>query len=106
VTHFLEKDGFEVLCASDGVKALALLRSMPRPDLVILDLMLPGLSGWEFRENQRRDPALAQIPVIVLSALARSKGASTDLGGVTYLTKLVDPESLLPVVQKLIAAPK
>ncbi len=67
----LEGEGFVVAAVSNGQEALDYLRSGARPSLVLLDLMMPIMNGWEFRAEQRQDPELADIPVIVLSAFAR-----------------------------------
>jgi CheY-like chemotaxis protein len=100
LTSLLEEQGYRVMGAGDGQQALHLLRELAHPDLIILDLMMPVLSGWEFREHQRRDPTLAGIPVIVLSAAVESAQKSTDLGNVAYLAKPIWPETLLPLVRQ------
>jgi CheY-like chemotaxis protein len=69
VKMVLEWEGYRVDCAGDGRQALARLRAGYRPSLILLDVMLPGLDGWEFRHQQRRDPDLAKIPVVVVSVL-------------------------------------
>ena len=66
----LESEGFEVTLASDGGEALALLSTMPRPDVIVLDLMMPTITGWAFWDEQQRDPKMASIPVVVWSAIA------------------------------------
>ena len=63
----LERQGYDVDAASDGREALAKIEAR-RPDLVLLDLMMPVMNGWQFRAKQLQDPALAEIPVIVMSA--------------------------------------
>jgi CheY-like chemotaxis protein len=60
--------GYAVDEAGNGVEALERLRSPPRPDAILLDLMMPLMDGWTFRMLQRQDPRLASIPVVVLSA--------------------------------------
>ena len=72
----LELEGYEVVQASNGKEALALLRSSSPeglPCCIILDLMMPVMDGWEFRRRQREDPALASVPVVVLSALDQTR---------------------------------
>jgi CheY-like chemotaxis protein len=97
----LEGAGYTVSTAANGVEALERLQARPLPDLILLDLMLPQLSGWEFRERQRRDPALASIPVVVLSVLGADAERADALGGVVgYLQKPVDADELLAVVQR------
>ena len=65
----LEWEGYRVACAGDGREALDYLRGGERPALIVLDVMLPVLDGVQFREEQRRDPDLADVPVVVVSAL-------------------------------------
>lgn len=65
----LSYEGHEVVTASDGAEALALLERGPAPDAVLLDLMMPVLDGWGFVERQRAEPRWADIPVIVLTAM-------------------------------------
>src|SRR5436190_21383655 len=68
VREALEAQRYEVAVAANGQQALDMLRSGPRPSLIFLDLMMPVMSGEGFVEKQRQDPALAQIPVVILSA--------------------------------------
>ncbi len=88
VAYNLEKEGYEILKAFDGEKALALVRTK-RPDLVVLDLMLPGIQGLEVCRRLRRDPSTAQVPIIMLTA----KGDEVDrvlgleIGADDYVTK-------------------
>src|SRR5258708_35800876 len=73
----LEYGGFDVRCASDGQVALETLQNW-RPDLIALDLYLPRIDGWEFRVRQRRDPRLATIPVVAMSADPSARAAAVD----------------------------
>ncbi len=88
VAYNLEKEGYEILKAFDGEEALALVRTR-RPDLVVLDLMLPGIQGLEVCRRLRWDPATAQVPIIMLTA----KGDEVDrvlgleIGADDYVTK-------------------
>lgn len=68
----LEGEGFSVASAGNGREALEYLRREERPRVVLLDLMMPIMNGWEFRAEQRQDPELASIPVVVLSAFSRA----------------------------------
>jgi len=93
----LEHDGYRVQVASSGRAALSLLRSGELPGLVILDLAMSGMDGWDFRAEQLRDARLAAIPVIVASAdplapLAQNMGVSA------VMAKPVDPKKLLEAV--------
>lgn len=67
----LERRGFQVLCAVDGQEGLD-LAARERPDLILMDMSLPGLDGWEATRRLKADPALRQIPVIALTAHAMS----------------------------------
>jgi CheY-like chemotaxis protein len=64
----LSYEGYEVVMASNGREALRKLGRGPLPDVILLDLVMPEMSGWEFRQAQVGDPALAGIPVVVVSA--------------------------------------
>ena len=94
----LDQEGFQVSEAAHGVEALEKLRqSAQQPDVILLDLMMPVMSGWELWEELKRDPALAKIPVVVLSA-----GHADDLGTVKpehFLSKPVDLSVLVETVR-------
>jgi CheY-like chemotaxis protein len=68
VAEVLEDEGHRVERCIDGADALAKLRAGVKPDLILLDLMMPIMDGWQFREAQLKDPRLAPIPVIVVTA--------------------------------------
>jgi CheY-like chemotaxis protein len=87
--------GYEVATARDGREGLAACRSF-HPDLILLDLMMPGVSGWEFRAAQQRDPALAAIPVVVVTAL----GHDPDIQVSALLAKPFRLEDLLSEVRR------
>jgi CheY-like chemotaxis protein len=91
----LESEGYEVSTASDGLSGLELLR-VRLPDAVILDLMMPRMSGWELREVLERDPLLARIPQIVISAAALNQAI---VGG-DFLPKPFEPSHLLRLLAR------
>jgi CheY-like chemotaxis protein len=64
----LQEDGFEVMAAANGREALDILRNSPRPSAILLDLTMPIMDGWDFRNEQLNDPSLRDIPVLVVSA--------------------------------------
>ncbi|NPV03815.1 MAG: phosphate regulon transcriptional regulator PhoB [Syntrophaceae bacterium] len=88
VAYNLEKEGYEVLKALDGEKALALVRAK-RPDLVVLDLMLPGIQGLEVCKRLRRDAETAAVPIIMLTAKGEEldKILGLEVGADDYVTK-------------------
>jgi len=95
----LEGEGYRVAEADDGVAALRLLREgQIHPCLILLDLMMPRMSGWDFRAEQSRDARLARIPVLVVSADPLASQA-THLGA-AVLTKPTDPNRLLELVAR------
>jgi CheY-like chemotaxis protein len=95
----LANAGFETLEAADGNEALALARS-ERPDLILLDIMLPGLDGWRIAEELAADEETRDIPIVFLSARSEVSDVrrSLDLGGVGYIRKPFDAASLPDVV--------
>lgn len=105
----LEDEGYQVQSANNGRDALDRLRRSPRkPDLILLDLMMPVMSGWDFRREQERDPELADIPVVVLSAdrsLYARDGPATEhsVNARAYLAKPVDIDTLVAVVSWAVA---
>jgi CheY-like chemotaxis protein len=96
--RFLELEGFQVELASNGQQALDRLTAGMHPCVILLDLMMPVMDGWQFRREQVRDRELADIPVIVVSAAGRERIAEIDANA--YLTKPVDLEQLLERVSQ------
>lgn len=74
MVQLLAYEGFDPTCACDGVEALARLHEAgPPPHVIVLDMMMPRMDGWTFRRIQEADPALADIPVVILSAAPRDR---------------------------------
>lgn len=94
----LELEGHAVVQAEDGLDALLALRCGPRPDVIVLDLEMPVMTGWEFRDAQLRDPVIAGIPVVVVSSAA---GRAVD--ATARLAKPFRVEDLLTVIDALAA---
>jgi DNA-binding response OmpR family regulator len=99
----LEAEGMEVLEAPDGPAGLARARGED-PDVILLDVMMPGLDGWRVAEELLDDPKTAGIPIVFLTARAelRDRARGIDLGGVDYITKPFNPVELAPLVRDLI----
>jgi len=100
---YLEKDGYRVLVAYDGGSALHMLRG-ERPDLVVLDLMLPDRDGWEVTRIVRGDAGLAQTPIIMLTARVedQDKIVGLELGADDYVTKPFNPRELVARVRAVL----
>ena len=100
----LEAEGLEVLEAVDGADGLAKAR-VEAPDVILLDVMMPGLDGWQVAERLLDDPATAKIPIVFLTARAelRDRTRGLGLGGVEYVTKPFNPVELAPLVRALLA---
>jgi CheY-like chemotaxis protein len=97
MAQLLTLEGFRTETAANGRDALDYLKRGDQPDLILLDLMMPVMDGWEFRRRQTQDPELARVPVVVLSALAQSRAA--DIGGAAFLKKPLDFDRLLSLVR-------
>jgi DNA-binding response OmpR family regulator len=99
----LQTAGFETLEAGDGTTALALARA-ERPDLILLDIMLPGVDGWTVAEELAADPETRKIPILFLTARSGRTDMSRghELGGIGYITKPFDPIALTDTVTKVL----
>lgn len=99
----LEAEGIEVLEAPDGKSGLDLARA-EHPDVVLLDVMMPGLDGWRVAEELLEDDDTRGIPIIFLTARAefRDRARGLDIGGVDYVTKPFNPLELAPLVRDLL----
>ena len=98
----LTDDGYRVATAQDGEAGLTVARSA-RPDLIVLDLMLPRMNALQFRAVQRRDPVLCDVPVICLSGASHAATVALELGTEDCLTKPIAPDALLNLVRKYCA---
>lgn len=97
----LEMEGYAVEAAYDGQQALDMLRSCEHPpSLILLDLMMRGMGGQEFRELQLRDARLAAIPVVIMSADGQSSERLADEGISGYLRKPADVSDILEMVAR------
>jgi two-component system phosphate regulon response regulator PhoB len=103
----LKEAGYTPVFAADGLKAIAAVR-IERPDLIVLDLMLPEIDGLEVCKILRRDPATASIPVIMLTAKAAEmdRVLGLELGADDYVTKPYSPRELVLRIRKLLKRAK
>ena len=99
-----EMEGYEVIVGVDGIDGLEKARTL-RPDIVVLDIMMPRMSGLDVAKALKADPDTASIPVLLLSAKAQEADlrAGDDSGADDYLTKPFDPFQLLQRVEQLLA---
>ena len=98
MAQMLTLEGFDAETATDGVDALGKLQGTgPRPHLILLDMMMPRMDGWTFVDNQNRNPAIAAIPVVVLSALPRDRLRGVRVAAV--LQKPLNFDNLLDTIR-------
>lgn len=99
----LEAEKMQVLEAADGESGVEIART-EKPDVVLLDVMLPGMDGWQVAERLVEDETTSQIPLVFLTARAelRDRARGLELGGVDYITKPFNPLDLAPVIEGLL----
>ncbi len=100
----LTREGYHVSCADDGREAMEMIRNGEVPDLVVLDLMLPGMDGLEVCKSIRRDAKTAHLPIVMLTAKAEDSDVVTglELGADDYVTKPYSPRVLLARVKAVL----
>ncbi len=96
LSDLLEGEGYAVRTAANGVEALHRLAAKPRPCVILLDLMMPVMNGWEFLVEKNRSQALSQIPVVVVSAV---NGGAPNVSAI--MPKPLDVDRLLSIVRAL-----
>lgn len=103
INHIIQKEGYDVISASNGMTGLKMAKE-DKPDLLILDVMLPGLDGFEVCNRLRHDPQTVGLPIIMLSAKGQDADKTTGLkvGANAYLTKPVDRAVLLDKLTSLL----
>ena len=97
MAQLLSLEGINAATVANGREALEYLQESDRPDVLLLDLMMPVMDGWEFRRRQQADPSVSGVPVIVLSALDPSRAA--DVNANAFLKKPLDFDRLLALVR-------
>ena len=100
LTDVLEGEGYQVLNAANGQEAIRLLRGSTLPCLILLDLMMPVMNGWQFRDEQRQDPVLAPVPVVVISADSDLPTKAAAIKANDFLKKPIELNRLLDTVEQ------
>jgi DNA-binding response OmpR family regulator len=97
----LEAASFRVESATNGEEGISKAREL-RPDLILLDIMMPGIDGWETLTRLKRDPETSDIPVIIFTAREHARGhqKSTEMGAADYFRKPFEPDELIELVEK------
>ena len=100
----LEASGFQVQSAMNGEEGISKARQL-KPDLILLDIMMPGIDGWETLTRLKRDPETSGIPVVIFTAREHSRGhqKSAEMGAADYFRKPFEPDELIELVEKHIA---
>jgi len=102
LTQVLVEGGYTAVGVANGQEALRWLRTAtPAPFLILLDLAMPVMNGWQFRREQQRDPGLAAIPVLIVSANADAARQAAALAAAGHLAKPVDADQLLAWIRGL-----
>jgi CheY-like chemotaxis protein len=99
LADLVELEGYEVSTAADGKEALRYLRNNPAPRLILLDLVLPGTTGWEVAAELSANPELSSIPVVLLSGTDDVEEQARILGVTGFLRKPIDPDILIQVLE-------
>jgi CheY-like chemotaxis protein len=103
VAEVLQDEGYQVSTAADGQQALDLLGGGERPpDIILLDLMMPVMSGFQFREEQLKRPELAAIPVLVVTADSNARGKAEALRVAGFVQKPLKIRPLLDLLEELL----
>ena len=100
----LQRQGYQVLTATDGVAAMEILQTV-RPDLLVLDVMMPRMDGYQVAEAVRADARLAEIPIIMLTAKAQDEDEEQGriAGADVYLTKPFEPDALAERISRFLS---
>jgi len=101
LAELLEFEGYNVITATDGEQALCQLQDGLRPAVILLDLMMPGMNGWDFRAQQLKDVDLRNIPVVVITAASVTEAAlKAQLGDIYLVRKPLMQDQLISIVRR------
>ncbi|HWC65466.1 MAG TPA: response regulator [Thermoanaerobaculia bacterium] len=100
-SELLRGQGYQVVSVPSGRAAIAYLRDQERPSVILLDMLMPEMDGWQFRRAQQGDPRIAGIPVVVVSALKAVENSAKRFGAVAFLGKPVSPDDLIGTISRV-----
>jgi two-component system response regulator MprA len=103
IAETLELEGYRVEKAADGIAALVVVKAA-RPDAIVLDLMMPGMDGWSFLKQCRKEDLCSRVPVMVISAYRKLGEATSDLQVQACLEKPFDLDVFLRAIERLLLA--
>ncbi len=101
ICGLLEYSGYRAVGVSNGREALEFLKTHSAPNVIVLDLMMPVMNGWEFCDFQRSDSELSRIPVVVISASGALPEAVLGKGAIDYVPKPFDPDRLVAAIERI-----
>jgi CheY-like chemotaxis protein len=103
LAYLLKDEGYRVRTAAHGAEALELLEGGARPAVILLDLMMPVMDGWETRARLRTTPALSNIPVVILSGVANDQEEIAALAVAAYVGKPISVARLCAIIDRTLA---
>lgn len=104
IVEVLTEEGYSVSAAADGRQGLDLLQgSAPLPDLILLDLMMPVMNGFQFREEQLKKPEFARVPVLIVTADANAGAKAEALKAAGFVQKPLKIQPLLDTIERLLS---
>lgn len=103
----LQHSGYTVTTANDGITGLAKAKA-DRPDLILMDVAIPGVDGWQATSALKKDAATSGIPIIILTAhaLATDRARASEVGANGYISKPAEPKTVLAAVENMLADPE
>ncbi len=106
LTELLQNEGYNVVTAQDGRLALDHLRRGLRPRVILLDLMMPGMDGWDFRHEQLKENDLKDIPIVVITAVGFSESSiKAQFGDIEFVPKPPPPAALIDAIRRCCGDP-
>jgi CheY-like chemotaxis protein len=106
LVEILQDEGYDVAAAGDGRQALDLLANQtPLADIILLDLMMPVMNGFQFREEQLKKPELARLPVLIVTADANAMAKAEALQAAGFIKKPLEIQTLIDTIERILSQP-